>query len=75
MKDKKEVSGRFHKLIRTGEGNFGIETVVLDKGKVVEVEEIEANYPTIALAKYGKTAFAEAMAQYDKDSQVRHAGN
>ncbi len=70
MKDKKELSGRFHRVTRVKGGTYGIETVVLEKGKVVSTEEIEPNYPSITLAKYGKQGFMEAQDNFDAESQA-----
>jgi hypothetical protein len=69
MKKSKERSGRFHRIYREKGGNYGVETLVVENGKVVDVEDIEPNYPTITLAKFGKKAFEEANAQYDKDTK------
>jgi hypothetical protein len=66
MKDTKETKGRFHRIYREKGGNYGIETLVVEKGKIVEVENIEPNYPTITLAKFGKKSFEEANETYDK---------
>lgn len=71
MKDKKELTGRYHRLFRVGTGDFGIETVVVENGKIVSNEEVDANYPTITVAMFGKKAVQEAMAAYDKASQVK----
>lgn len=66
MKDNKEISGKFHRIYREKGGNYGIETLLVEKGKITSVEDIEPNYPTITLAKFGKKSFEEANEQYDK---------
>jgi len=71
MKDKKELTGRFHRLFRVGTGDFGIETVIVENGKIVKVEEVEANYPTITMSMFGKRALQEAMVAYDLTTQVK----
>ena len=69
MKDKKEISGRFHRVTRVKGGTYGIETVVLEKGKIIGTEEVEPNYPSVTLAKFGKQAFMEAQNLFDEESK------
>ena len=70
MKDNKDLNGRYHRIVKEKGGNYGIETVVIEKGKVTSTEFIEPNYPTITLSKFGKKAFEEASEKYDKESQL-----
>lgn len=65
MKDLK-LDGTFHRIFKGKHGLYGIETVRLEKGKVVEVEEQSPNYPTVAMAMFGKRAMAEAHDMYSK---------
>lgn len=64
-----KASGTFHRITRESGGLYGVETVVLEKGKVVSTTEISPNYPTVTLAKFGKQAFAEAHAAFDAASE------
>lgn len=59
MKDLK-LDGRFHRIVKAPHGLYGLETITVEKGKVVNVEEISPNYPTVTMAKFGKAAMAEA---------------
>ena len=70
MKADKDLSGRFHRIVRVSGGLYGIETVVVEKGKIVSTEVIDENYPTVTLAKFGRNAFAEAQTHYDIGTQV-----
>jgi len=45
---------------------YGIETVKIEKGKVVDVEQMSPNYPTVTMAMFGKRAMAEAHDMYAK---------
>lgn len=65
MRDLK-LDGTFHRIFKGKHGLYGIETVTVEKGKVTTVEEVSPNYPTIAMAMFGKRAMAEAHDVYDK---------
>jgi hypothetical protein len=64
-----KASGVFHRITRVSGGLYGVETVVLEKGKIVSTSEVSPNYPTVTLAKFGKQAFAEAHAEFDRASE------
>lgn len=64
-----KASGTFHRITRAQGGLYGIETVVLERGKVVSTSEVSPNYPTVTLAKFGKQCFAEAHAEFDAASE------
>lgn len=66
MKEPKVTDGYFHRIFKGNHGLYGIETVKIEKGKVVEVEEQSPNYPTVAMAMFGKRAMAEAHSLYSK---------
>ena len=66
-----KVSGTFHRIVKVTGGLYGIESVVLEKGKVVNTSEVSPNYPTVTMAKFGKQAFAEAHNDYDLASQTK----
>lgn len=70
MKADKDLSGKFHRIVRVSGGLYAIETVVVEKGKIVSSEWIDENYPTVTLAKFGRNAFAESQAHYDAGTQV-----
>lgn len=70
MKDIKTLNGTFRRVTRAPGGLFGIETIVLDKGKVIDYYEDDPNYPTITLSMFGKQSFNEAQVEYDKASQA-----
>lgn len=70
MKVDKDLSGRFHRVVRVAGGLYGIETIVVEKGKVVSQEWSDENYPTVTLAKFGRNAFAESQAEYDTGTQA-----
>lgn len=70
MKADKDLSGKFHRIIRVAGGLYGIESVTVEKGKIVSTEWIDENYPTVTLAKFGRNAFAESQAHYDAGTQV-----
>ena len=71
MKETKNISGTFHRLFRGEMGLFGIETIVVDKGKVISQSEISPNYPTIAIAKFSKQAMNEAHNSYVEEQTVK----
>lgn len=64
MKEAKLTDGFYHRIFKGKHGLYGIETIKVDKGKVTSVEEMSPNYPTIAMAQFGKRAMAEAHEQY-----------
>jgi hypothetical protein len=61
-----KVDGTFHRITKAPHGLYGVETVKIEKGKVVETETMNANYPTVTMAMFGKRAMAEAHNLYDK---------
>jgi len=63
---------KYHRVFKTKEGLYGVETVTVAKGKVTEtVELVSPNYPTVTMAKFGKQAFAEAHDLYDRESTTK----
>lgn len=69
--DLKEINGTFRRLTRSKEGNLGIETVTLVKGKVTEFAEVEPNYPSVAMHQYQTISVQTAMRDYDLSTQVK----
>jgi hypothetical protein len=69
MKDLK-LDGYYHRIFKGNHGLYGVETVKLEKGKVVEIEEMSPNYPTVAMAMFGKRAMAEAHDMYSKSKML-----
>lgn len=65
MKENKEVTGVFSKIFRSHDSTYGIEVITIEKGKVIKVETVEENYPTVTLSKFGKAAFAQAQTEWD----------
>lgn len=55
-----KLSGNYHRIFRGEHGLYGVETVTLKDGKVINVEVMSPNYPTVTMAKFGKRAMAEA---------------
>jgi hypothetical protein len=66
----KDISGKFHRVYRDKLGLYGIETLTIEKGKVIDIEVVEASYPTITLSKFGKESFKDAQDRYDQASKT-----
>jgi len=67
MKDT--FNGEYYRVFRAEGGMFGVEQINVTKGKVTSIVEfVEPTFPTIAMARLGKQAFAEAQTNYDIDS-------
>lgn len=61
-----EKDGVYHRIFKAPHGLYGVESVTIEKGKVVDVESMSPNYPTVTMAMFGKRAMAEAHNLYDK---------
>jgi len=66
LTEPKTIDGYFHRIFKGNHGLYGIETVKIEKGKVVDVEQMSPNYPTVTMAMFGKRAMAEAHDMYAK---------
>jgi len=67
----KELNGTFHRINRVKGGLYVMETITVSKGKATESTLSEATYPPVLLAKFNKTVFGQATAEYDAASQVK----
>ena len=66
----KELSGEFHRIYRVKGGLYGIETITLDKGKVIDQSLDEENYPPVTMGKFNKIAFSDAQNRFDNVQKV-----
>jgi len=71
MKDKKELHGIYHRVTKEKGGLYGIETLVVKDGKVIDVKDVDPNYPVVTLSKFGKQAFQEASDRYDQECSTK----
>jgi hypothetical protein len=66
LTELKIIDGFYHRIFKGKHGLYGIETIKVEKGKIVDTEQLSPNYPTVTMAQFGKRAMAEAHDLYSK---------